>query len=242
MAAQSFAPVVLLTRPATQSARFADSLRARLTGVEIVTSPLIVPTFLNPTLPAKSWAAIILSSETGAEAAGRLKALLPRHAFCVGDRTAQAARAAGFTPQSAHGDAEALLALILSQPLAPLLHLRGREARGDLAKRLSANGIPTDEAIVYAQEEHTLTPEAVALLQGTTPILAPVFSPRSAQILAAECHRIPATAPITLIGMSAAVAGVSGPWSGTTVIAAQPTAESMVQAVIKLLPQGRALE
>lgn len=210
-----------------------------MAGVAIVTSPLIVPTFLNPTLPQKSWAGIILSSETGAEAAGRMKALLPDHAFCVGDRSAQAARAAGFMPQSAQGDAEALLSLILSQPLAPLLHLRGREARGDLAKRLSANGIPTDEAVVYAQEERTLTAEAIALLRGTTPLLAPVFSPRSAQILATECHRIAATAPIGLIAMSAAVAAVAGPWSGNAVISAQPTAESMVQAIIKHFAAGQ---
>jgi uroporphyrinogen-III synthase len=238
MAAQSIAPVVLLTRPAAQSARFAERLRARMPGLTIVTSPLIAPTYLNPIILLKPWKGIILSSETGAEAAGRIKASLPDLAFCVGDRTAQAARAAGFIPRSAEGDAEALLALILSQPMAPLLHLRGREARGELAKRLSANGIETDEAVVYAQDEQSLTYEAIALLHGPSPILAPVFSPRSAEILAAECRRIKASAPVTLLGMSAAVAAVAGPWSANALVAAQPTAESMADRVIEHLAAG----
>jgi uroporphyrinogen-III synthase len=239
MAAQSIAPVVLLTRPTVQSARFADILRARVPELKIVTSPLIAPVLLSPIMPLKPWKAIILSSETGAEAAGRIKATLPDLAFCVGDRTAQAARAAGFVTRSADGDAEALLTLILSHPIGPLLHLRGREARGDLAKRLSANGIETDEAVIYAQEEQPLTDEAIALLQGATPVLAPVFSPRSAEILAAECRRTMASAPMTLLGMSAAVTAVGGPWTANTLVAAQPTAESMADMIIEHLAAGQ---
>ncbi len=239
MAAQSFAPVVLLTRPAVQSARFAESLRAGIAGCRTVTSPLIAPVFLDPVLPVKPWRAIILSSETGAEAAGRIRASLPDLAFCVGDRTAQAAEAAGFLARSARGDAEALLALILSDPVHPLLHLRGRDARGDLAERLSANGVEADEALVYAQEEQPLTAEAIALLQGINPVLAPVFSLRSAEILGAACRRIGAKAPVTLVAMSAAVAAAAGPWARNTLVATEPTAESMVSTLIKHFAAGQ---
>ncbi len=243
MAAQSFppgaAPVVLLIRPAAQSARFADSLLESSAGLRVVKAPLIAPVFLDPVLPVKSWAGIILSSETGAKAAGRMKPLLPDFAFCVGDRTAQAARLAGFAPHSAQGDAEAMLALILSHPKVPLLHLRGRETQGDLAKRLSANGIQTDEAVVYAQEAQPLTAEAIALLQTTNSVVVPLFSPRSAEIFGAECQRITATARLCVIAISRAVADVACPWSDKVIVAAQPTAESMAEAVIQHLAAGQ---
>ena len=239
MAAQSFAPVVLLTRPAAQSARFAETLRERVPGLHTVISPLITPTILSPVLPDKPWQGVILTSETGAQAAGRLKAALPPLAFCVGDRTALAASAAGFTPLSAQGDAEALLALILSKAGRPLIHLRGREARGDLAKRLSAHGIETDEAVVYAQEEQPLTAEAVALLQGQAPVLAPVFSPRTAEILLAECRRIGVAAPLTLACLSPAVFAAAGDFPVRRVVAAEPNAESMAETVFKHLAAGQ---
>ncbi len=238
MAAQSFAPVVLLTRPAAQSARFAASLLDRLPGLRIVTSPLIAPRFLTPDLPEGRFAAIILTSETGAMAAARLPGL-PRLAYCVGDRTAEVARAFGFTSLSAGGDAESLLALILSAPRAPLLHLRGREARGDLMQRLTLSGIATQEAVVYAQEEQSLSGEAVALLQGQTPVIAPVFSPRSAEILCGEGVRHHATTPLTLIAMSAAVAVAAGPLGAAIHIAPQPTGESMLETTLKSLVAGQ---
>lgn len=230
MAAQCFAPpIVLLTRPAAQSASFAQGLGA---GVRVVISPLMAPIFLTVDLPPGPLAGVIVTSQTGAEAAGRLRARLPGLAWCVGDKTADAARAQGFTVRSANGDAEALHDLILLQTTGPLLHLRGREARGDLARRLSASGVPTAERVVYAQEAQPLTDEAVALLTGPAPVIAPLFSPRSAEILGAECQRIKASAPLTLIAMSEAVAQAARFCATPPQIAHHPNAESMTLAVL----------
>jgi uroporphyrinogen-III synthase len=242
MAIQSFRPVVLLTRPQGQSARFAESLHARAPGMRIVTSALLEPVLLNPVLGGGPWAAVILTSQTGAEVAGRIKAVLPDLAFCVGLKTGEAAREAGFTPIVSDGDAEALLALILSHPKAPLLHLRGREARGDLARRLSASGLPAEEVVVYAQDPRPLTPEAVALLQGPAPVIVPLFSPRSAEILAAECHRVAATAPLILIAMSGAVARAADFPGHPMQIVAHPDGTNMVEAVLAHWSQASALE
>ena len=236
--APAIAPVVLLTRPAAQSARFAESLWARAPWAQIVTCPLIAPRFLTPDLPIAPWEAVILSSETGALAAGRMKQGLPDLAYCVGDRTAQAARQAGFTTLSAQGDAEDLLALILSQPVAPLLHLRGREARGGLAQRLSASGIETTEAVVYAQEAQRLTAKAAHLLQGPDPVLVPLFSSRSAEILVEECLRVGSKAPLTVVAMSSAVAVAAAPLSARMMIANQPTGETMLEVVVKHMIAG----
>ncbi|MDZ4312232.1 MAG: uroporphyrinogen-III synthase, partial [Cypionkella sp.] len=65
MARQSH-PTILLTRPDAQSQRF-----ARQIGGAVI-SPLMRPEFLTPPLPAGDFAAVVLTSETGAAAAGRI--------------------------------------------------------------------------------------------------------------------------------------------------------------------------
>ena len=213
-------PLILLTRPDAQSQRFAEAL-----ALPALISPLIAPRFLHPEIPPHR--ALILTSETGALAA---KGLSPCRAYCVGDQTASTAHALGFDAISAQGDAEALIALILRDPTSPLLHLRGREARGDIAARLTAQGLPTTEVLAYAQEPQPLSEAATLALQGAAPILAPLFSPRSAELLAAECARIGATAPLTVIAMSPAVALAARTLDPAARIAAHPDALSMAQA------------
>lgn len=232
MATQSFDPIVLLTRPAAHSESFAHILWARIPGVRVVISALMAPVFLAVELPVTPSAAVILTSQTGAEAAGRLRAHLPDLAYCVGDKTAEVAKALGFSVRSAKGDAVALYDLILGQSPGPLLHLRGREARGDLAGQLSASGVQTAEVVVYAQERQPLNAEAVAVLTGPAPVVAPLFSPRSADILGEECHRIRAKAPLTLIAMSPAVAVVARFSPSPPLIAKHPNGESMLEAVM----------
>ncbi|TKA93937.1 uroporphyrinogen-III synthase, partial [Cereibacter changlensis] len=116
MASQSRQPF-LLTRPARQGARFAAALRQRFgEGIRLVTSPLLAPLFLRPELPAGA-ATLIFTSETGVEAFRRISAEQPQaahSAWCVGERTAEVARAAGLSTRSADGDAEALVAQILA--------------------------------------------------------------------------------------------------------------------------------
>lgn len=238
MVPQSRPPTILLTRPAAQSTRFADALRQRFAGIRIVSSPLIAPRFLSPPLPDRNWTALILTSETAALAARRIVAdgaALPRTAFCVGDRTAEAAHAAGFEPLSAQGDADTLVALILSHnPQSPLLHLQGQHSRGDIAKRLISAGIETDQVIVYAQDAQSLTPEAMQILTGAAPVIAPLFSPRTAQILGSECARINLTAPLTIVALSSAVATAAAPLTAHTSIAARADAEAMLDAIASL--------
>ena len=237
MAVQSHAlPQILLTRPAEQSQRFAKSLHDRLgPDLRIAISALLAAQFLDPQVPAMDWAALILTSETAALSARRLSAQgikLPQLAFSVGDRTAAVAAELGMDPVSAHGDAEALLTLILSQrPTGPLLHLRGEDGRGDLANRLISAGFETVECVTYRQDPAKLTAEACTLLLGNTPVICPVFSPRSAAILQGECLRIRAVAPVTLIALSPAVAAGWTNRTGPVITAHRPNAASMMDAI-----------
>ena len=235
MPAQSLAPTVLLTRPAAQSASFAQSLQARVEGLRVVVSPLMVTVFHTVTLLKEPLQGVILTSQTGAEAAGRLRTELPDLAYCVGDRTAQVAREAGFRVQSAQGDAEALLALILREKPQALIHLRGRESRGDLAQRLSAAGVFTQERVVYAQDAQPLSDEAVAVLSGKAPVLVPLFSPRSAEILGAAWQGLATHAPLVVVAISQAVAEAAAFCPTKPVLAAHPDAPSMLDAVLAQL-------
>lgn len=233
---------VLLTRPEPQGSRFARMLLEEFGGsLRPVSSPLLAPVFLQPDLPAGPVRGLVFTSETGVHAFQRISAdpcfADIRQVWCVGDRTASVARAAGLPARSAAGDAEALLLAILTaaEP-GPLLHLRGREVRGDLARRLNAAGIQTFEAIVYAQEPQPFTAEAEALLTGPAPVLLPLFSPRSGQVLLAALRRIGAGAPLWLAALSPAVAAsVASLGASRQVIAPQPDAAGMLAAIKALI-------
>lgn len=237
MAPQSRRPVILLTRPAVGSSRFAAALLARLPGTRVVTSPLLAPSFLTPQLPGRDWAGLILTSETAAESARRITAdgtLLPSLAFCVGDRTAEAARALGLTPVSAKGDAEALIALILGHgSKGPLLHLHGRDTRGNIAGRLNSAGIETHSVIAYVQSQQSLSVEATELLASDNPVLAPLFSPRSAEILAAELAGRHLSPTLTIVALSPAVAKAAQQLNAEVQIAARPDAPAMLDATTR---------
>ncbi len=230
-------PVILLTRPAGQSDRFAQALRERFPSVDIVISPLIAPSFPPITLPDRRCSAIIFTSETAVQAAKRIVADgadLPELAFCVGDQTARAARATGFQAQSAQGDASDLIALIQAAAVVgPMLYLHGRDTRGDLPKHLESRGIETYSCLAYAQNEQPLTVAATAVLCAKRPVIAPVFSARSGQILARECARIAAKAPLHVVAISPAAGAV---FSQTTVsYAARPDTLAMLAAIAQQL-------
>ena len=239
MVRQSHAPTLLLTRPELQSQRFAAEVRAIAAKVPVVISPLMRTEYLRPALPAGPFRAVILSSETGAEAAFRLRQAgqdFPELAFCVGDRTAEAAGKAGFRTLSAKGDAVALMALVRqTMPVGPLLHLRGENTTGDLALSLTKGGLETVFAVVYAQRPLPLTPEAITLLQQDSPLVVPVFSPRSA-VLLAQAFPAHVTAPLWIAAISQAAASAAKPLDPAhLVISSAPDGENMLHAVTSLL-------
>ena len=219
-------PILLLTRPDAAARRFAGQLGAQ---VETLYSPLLRIDLLDVAPMVGAARAIILTSENGAMAAGRMPGL-PCDAWCVGDRTAAAAMEQGFTPLSAHGDADALIALILSHhETGPLLHIRGEHVRGDVAKRLNAAGVITRDIVAYRQQSQALSPQALAALAGSRPVILPLFSPRTVTILAQSG---PFSAPlhVVAIGVEAAeLAKELGPRSSVQAIS--PDAMGMVQAV-----------
>ena len=229
MARQSH-PTVLLTRPLAASQRFAQALDGNF-----VISPLMEPEFLTPQIPATNFAALVFTSETGVAAAIRLGIQPNAPAYCVGKRTAQTARRAGWDAISADGDASDLLALIIAQnPGGPLLLIRPEDAAADLQGSLLLAGIETIAAIVYRQKPAALTLQATELLQQPHPILLPLFSPRSARLFGNEYRRISGIAPLLVAAISPAViAELDFPVQDSQV-AERPDAAAMRQAMTEV--------
>lgn len=240
MCKQSFPPV-LLTRPAAQSARFAQVLERQFPGIAVHHAPLIAPEFLQATFPHREFAAVIFTSETGVEGVRRLmrgdRPHLPRTAFCVGGRTAEAARRAGFEAISAEGDVHALEALIrASAPKGPLLHVRGEDAAGDLVGSLKKAGLETDSLVVYAQRPQPLASTARALLAAPGKVIVPLFSPRTARIFVEACRELPLSAAllVAVISQNAADALADLPVAALQ-IAATPDAAGMQDAIARIV-------
>lgn len=239
MAKQSFGPAlpVLLTRPNAQGQAFAQRLVDRFGArARVILSPLLAPRFLTPDLPKGDFAAVIFTSATGIAASNPLRAELPTRAYCVGQKTAEAARAAGFQATSADGDAEALLSLILADPpKGQLLHLRGEEARGNLAERLSAAGVQTADLVVYRQDPQPMTSNAIAVLQAPRPVILPLFSPRSAALMVKAISAAP-QAPLYLAALGPAVAEAASIIPHIALeTAKRPDADAMLDAIATLI-------
>lgn len=231
---------LLLTRPEPAARRFAAACSARFEPfAAVVHAPLqrIAPLPL-PDIPAN--ATLAFTSENGVAAAAALAAG-GRPAWCVGARTAQAARAAGFTARSADGDAAALAAAIAADPpRGPVLHLAGRHQRGDLVERLRSAGVEAARRVVYDQVAQPIGGTARAALEGRRPVLAPLFSPRSAALLSAD-PALPAPSRLHLacLGPAVATAWRTAPPAAVET-AARPDADAMLAAMGRLLaqPQG----
>lgn len=226
-------PVLLMTRPRVPAERFVAELPGGALRFRTVYTPLF-GIEITGHLPHPSTAAgLIFTSANGVTAWKALGGRRDLPVFTVGKATAQVAQALGMRATSADGSADDLVAMILAmRPAAPLLHIRGTHSRGDVAQRLTRAGLPTQEAILYDQPELGLTDEAKAVLLGEAPVIAPLFSPRTAALLA----KAPTKAPLLVAGISQAVVNAAAPLHiCKRIVAIQPDSTGMLSAVSQLL-------
>ena len=197
-------PTVLITRPDPGCTEFADMVRGVLGDVPVVKSPVMRIEEQGDLPCLDDIRALILTSRQGVAQFVARSACRGLPVYAVGDGTAQAARAAGLNAQSARGDAADLVAFILEQGApGPMLHLRGAHAAGDVAGALQSVGIDAREAVIYAQTPQELSAEALDLLAGKTPVVLPLFSPRSSALL---FDQVTPRAPVLVLAISDAVA------------------------------------
>jgi uroporphyrinogen-III synthase len=159
---------ILVTRPQPDNEKTGASLRAR--GFEVLLAPMLrfEPVAL-PEDPGAAYAAVIVTSANALRAVESQLGeygLLGLPLFAVGERTAAAAREAGFgTVISADGDGADLRDLVVVQArkwakdkkkskekvktARPLLYLAGAELSRDLASELTEHGLDVVTRTTY---------------------------------------------------------------------------------------------
>ncbi|MCK9918462.1 uroporphyrinogen-III synthase [Microbacteriaceae bacterium K1510] len=144
---------VVVTRPHADAERTASVLRER--GHEVLVAPLMCVEPIAADLSG-DWRAAIITSANAPEAIAddpSASALHELKLFAVGDRSAEAARVAGFSDvESAGGDARDLVNLIVRRHAgvtSPLLYLAGEDRAADLVGELAAYGIKVEMRVVY---------------------------------------------------------------------------------------------
>ncbi len=220
-------PCLLLTRPREASERFLSELIA-FTGrdVRAIISPILRIVDIGELPDLSSFSTIILSSRHAVSRLGAEGLLQGREVAVVGEGTAQLATSHGAAVVALGQDSRELVEQ-WRKLTAPCLYCRGVHSRGALASRLSELGVKTSEVVVYDQRREALSDEAKSFLLSGQHVVAPVFSPRSAELLSAE---IPASASIEVIAISEAGKHAwSGP--GRVTVPKEPNGRFMLQSV-----------
>ncbi|MGV6803184.1 MAG: uroporphyrinogen-III synthase [Ruegeria sp.] len=231
-----------MTRPRAASERFVAQLPVRVQSrIRVVYSPLLDIQPIPVDVDTSGINGLIFSSANAVNVAASLGVRRDIPAYCVGPVTTETAQIAGWASRMVGGTAEELVANLLSlRPLGPLMHLRGEHGRGNIAERLTDLGLTVRELPIYTQNLLPLTPEAADAAAGPGPIIAPIFSPRSARQFA---NVWPEQAPLLIAAISEATAE---PLENLNIrrlkIAKRPTPKKMRKAVKKLVKYAMRLE
>lgn len=175
---------VVVTRPQADSERTAAALEAL--GHEVLVAPLMRVEPVAVDL-AGTWSAIVITSANALPAipatADGIKTL---PVFAVGDRSAEAARRAGFAEvSSANGDIKDLVRLVAARAVgakAPLLYLAGEDRSGDLVAQLAARGIDAEMKVIYRVVAEVFSSVLAAALESGDVDAVLHFSRRSAEL------------------------------------------------------------
>ena len=225
---------VLITRPQVQAEAFAAALEAAAPGCwRPLVAPLIRIVAHGSPPSLEGLAAVIFTSANGVAFAPSAPGL---PAFCVGARTTEAARAAGFAARAMGPDAATLTArLIAERPVAGRwLHLRGRHTRGNVAETLSAAGLDVGEAVVYDQQPCDLDEDLRAALTGGGIGALTLFSPRTAALLRARLGESTIAPGCTVVCLSPAVAEALGPVPGAVAVCPEPSRDEMIKILARM--------
>jgi uroporphyrinogen-III synthase len=231
---------LLLTRPEAQSHYFAQALDTALPGrFTCVIAPLLKIAPVPGPLEISGARGILFTSANGVAQFVARSADRSLPAWCVGAVTAEAATEAGFVARSAEGDVHALVQLVTAEcdPAdGPLVHVRGRNAAGDLAGALARHGFAVRPAEIYDQRPCPPGPEARALLDARAIDVVTLYSPRSATFFAAEARsNVWDLSAVTTVSISAAAdRAMTGPEPRARRVADRPDRDGMIEALSRI--------
>jgi uroporphyrinogen-III synthase len=241
---------IWVTRPEEDAAGLAEALRAE--GIEVLVEPLLRIVYADVLpLDLAGVQALLATSANGVRAFARRNEQRDVQVLAVGDATARAARAAGFTSvESAAGDLAALADLAgrrLDPARGPVLHIAATEVAGDLAGALTAAGFGYRREVLYEAWTADRLSDGLAADLGRGAVDAVlVFSPRTGTTLVRLLRAAGLSAAarqLICFCLSHAVAAAVAPlpWRGV-VVAARPTQAAMIAAIageqIRLSPES----
>lgn len=240
---------ILVTRPEPENIATADVLRQR--GFDVLLAPLLQ----FEALPIRhdddvKYGGVIVTS------ASALRAIRPHplcgqliglKVFAVGNRTADAARASGFTNVlSADGDVAALRKLITEtipkrDRKTPLLYLSGTDIAGDIVSGLASDGIAATPLPVYRMIPAPDLPDMVrAAFAGQAIDAVLHYSPRSAAAYVTALRgaglEIGGLAVLQVCISEAVARALRDAGAGRIVVADRPREIAMIEALQRALP------
>ena len=187
---------------------------------------------------AGTWSAVIVTSANAPDAiAGNpvREALTRLPLFAVGQRSADAARQAGFVNVSpADGDVRDLMRMLIAQRAgtnAPLLYLAGEDRAADLPAELSARGIAAEMRVVYRVVTAPFPPALIEALQAGAVDVVMHFSRRSADNYLAGASKAGISGPAMAVRHFCLSAQVAEPLVGASqiAVAARPDEAALVE-------------
>jgi uroporphyrinogen-III synthase len=187
---------------------------------------------------AGTWSAIIVTSANAPDAiAGNpvREALTRLPLFAVGQRSADAARQAGFVNVSpADGDVRDLMRMLIAQRAgtnAPLLYLAGEDRAADLPAELSARSIAAEMRVVYRVVTAPFPPALIEALQAGAVDAVMHFSRRSADNYLAGASKAGISGPAMAVRHLCLSAQVAEPLVGASqiAVAARPDEAALVE-------------
>ena len=219
---------ILLTRPHDQALRFSEDLVSLgVISKNILVDPITKIEGVDVLYNFSPVRGLLITS---ANAVAYLPAALVGSklpTFCVGEATTRAALKQGLMAQNLAKTAQGLYNVLSSRFLeGRLLHLRGTHTTLDFEAYFWDTPIEVQNLIIYQQIAQDLQPETYTLLQGMVPIVLPIFSPRSAELL---CGLDLNWALHTCVAISEAVAALCRTAGfGQVLVSPEPSAGSML--------------
>lgn len=226
---------VLVTRPEADAQRTIAALAAR--GHDGVPAPLTRIDALHPDMPTDGVEALLATSARAFETLGDVPAdVLALPVYCVGARTADAARARGFHVEDPPSpDVEALDARLAGLKQGRFLYLAARHRKPILEQSLVAHGHRVDAVVVYAASPvASMPPQSRAALAGDRVDAVLHYSRRHAAIFweVAETEGLGAKAATLLhVCISEDVAAIVRPVAQQVRIAATPDEDALLDAL-----------
>ena len=156
--------------------------------------------------------------------------------FCVGEATTRVALKQGLMAQHLAATAEDLYNVLSGGFLeGPLLHLRGTHTTLDFEAYFRDTLIEVQNLIIYQQSAQDLKPATYTLLRGMVPIVLPIFSLRSAELL---CELELNWALHTCVAISEVVAiPCRAAGFGQVLVSPEPSAGSMLSTLTSLFAE-----